>query len=73
MSRIDDTKPFIPVRIAVLTVSDTRSLAEDRSGDALVQRLSDAGTASRHGRSAPMIATGSRTSCVPGSPTARST
>ena len=43
MSRIDDTKPFIPVRIAVLTVSDTRGLAEDRSGDTLVQRIQDAG------------------------------
>ena len=32
MSRIDETLDFIPVRIAVLTVSDTRSLAEDRSG-----------------------------------------
>ncbi|MEM8699550.1 MAG: molybdenum cofactor biosynthesis protein, partial [Pseudomonadota bacterium] len=31
MSRIDETRPFIPVRIAVLTVSDSRSLAEDRS------------------------------------------
>ena len=43
MSRIDESKDFIPVRIAVLTVSDTRSLAEDRSGDTLVQRLTDAG------------------------------
>ena len=43
MSRIDETKDFIPTRIAVLTVSDTRGLAEDRSGDTLVQRLSDAG------------------------------
>jgi molybdenum cofactor biosynthesis protein B len=43
MSRIDETKDFIPVRIAVLTVSDTRSLDEDRSGDTLVQRLTDAG------------------------------
>lgn len=43
MSRIDDTKAFIPVRIAVLTVSDTRTLAEDRSGDTLVQRLTEAG------------------------------
>ncbi len=34
---------FLPVRIAVLTVSDTRSLAEDRSGDTLVARLSEAG------------------------------
>jgi len=43
MSRIDETKEFIPVRIAVLTVSDTRSLAEDRSGDVLVARLQEAG------------------------------
>ena len=32
-----------PVRIAVLTVSDTRGLTEDRSGDTLVARLTDAG------------------------------
>lgn len=43
MSRIDESKHFVPVRIAVLTVSDTRSMAEDRSGDTLVQRLTDAG------------------------------
>ena len=43
MSRIDETKDFIPVRIAVLTVSDTRGLAEDRSGDTLVERLTEAG------------------------------
>ena len=36
-------KPFIPVRIAVLTVSDTRGLAEDRSGDTLVARIAAAG------------------------------
>lgn len=36
-------KDFVPVRIAVLTVSDSRNLDEDRSGDVLVQRLSDAG------------------------------
>lgn len=40
---IDESRPFRPVRIAVLTVSDTRTLAEDRSGDALVERLSAAG------------------------------
>jgi len=40
---IDTTRSFIPVRIAVLTVSDTRSLAEDRSGDTLVGLLADAG------------------------------
>lgn len=43
MSRIDESKAFIPVRIAILTVSDTRGLAEDRSGDTLVQRLTDGG------------------------------
>lgn len=43
MSRIDETRDFIPVRIAVLTVSDTRGLEDDRSGDTLVARLSDAG------------------------------
>jgi molybdenum cofactor biosynthesis protein B len=40
---IDETKEFIPVRIAVLTVSDTRTAAEDRSGDTLVERLGAAG------------------------------
>ena len=43
MSRIDETRPFVPVGIAVLTVSDTRDIAEDRSGDTLVRRLEDAG------------------------------
>ena len=43
MSRIDESKEFIPVRIAVLTVSDTRTLAEDRSGDTLVGRIAEAG------------------------------
>ena len=43
MSKIDDTKDFIAVNIAVLTVSDTRSLDEDRSGDVLVARLQGAG------------------------------
>lgn len=43
MSRIDETKDFIPVRIAVLTVSDTRSESDDRSGDTLVERLTGAG------------------------------
>lgn len=40
---IDESAVFVPVRIAVLTVSDTRGLAEDRSGDTLVARLTDAG------------------------------
>ena len=40
---IDQARAFIPVRIAVLTVSDSRSLAEDKSGDTLVDRLKSAG------------------------------
>ena len=43
MSRLDETRPFIPVRIAVLTVSDTRALADDKSGDLLASRLTEAG------------------------------
>lgn len=43
MSRIDETLDFIPVRIAVLTVSDTRALDQDRSGDVLVGRIEAAG------------------------------
>ncbi|MFW2587904.1 molybdenum cofactor biosynthesis protein B [Sagittula sp. SSi028] len=43
MSRIDETQQFIPVRIAILTVSDTRGLQDDRSGDTLVARLTEAG------------------------------
>jgi molybdenum cofactor biosynthesis protein B len=43
MSRIDETREFVAVRIAVLAVSDTRMAADDRSGDTLVARLTDAG------------------------------
>lgn len=43
MSRIDESLEFIPVRIAVLTVSDTRALKDDRSGQTLVDRLQAAG------------------------------
>ena len=39
MPKIDQTRPFIPVRIAVLTVSDTRGLADDKSGDTLVEMI----------------------------------
>ncbi|GLV27558.1 molybdenum cofactor biosynthesis protein B [Sphingobium sp. TomTYG75] len=40
---IDEDLPFLPVRIAVLTVSDSRGLADDRSGDTLVERIKAAG------------------------------
>ena len=43
MPRINPDRQFIPVRIAVLTVSDSRGLDDDRSGDTLVARLKDAG------------------------------
>ncbi|AEI94743.1 MULTISPECIES: molybdenum cofactor biosynthesis protein B [Roseobacter] len=43
MSRIDQSKDFIAIRIAILTVSDTRDLSQDKSGDVLVQRLLEAG------------------------------
>jgi len=43
MSKKGTENPFIPVRIAVLTVSDSRSLAEDRSGQTLVDRIEKAG------------------------------
>jgi molybdenum cofactor biosynthesis protein B len=42
-ARIDETRPFVAVRIAVLTISDTRTPADDKSGDTLVERLSGAG------------------------------
>jgi molybdopterin adenylyltransferase len=40
---IDESRAFIPVNIAILTVSDTRELATDRSGDTLAERLVAAG------------------------------
>jgi len=43
MSRIDESKRFIPVSIAILTVSDTRTPETDTSGDALAQRIEAAG------------------------------
>ena len=43
MPRLDPNRSFVPVRIAVLTVSDTRTLAEDKSGDTLAARIREAG------------------------------
>ena len=43
MPKLDESRPFIPVRIAVLTVSDTRTLADDRSGDTLAEMIAAAG------------------------------
>ena len=43
MPKLDETRPFIPVNIAVMTVSDTREMANDKSGDVLEGRIRDAG------------------------------
>ena len=43
MSRIDESRPFIALRIAVLTVSDSRSLDDDKSGATLAARIEAAG------------------------------
>ncbi len=43
MPGIDQSKQFIPLKIAVLTVSDTRELADDKSGATLVERIVKAG------------------------------
>jgi molybdenum cofactor biosynthesis protein B len=43
MPRIDESRPFLPVNIAVLTVSDTRSEADDRSGQTLIDLVTQSG------------------------------
>jgi molybdenum cofactor biosynthesis protein B len=45
MPGIDETKQFIPLRIAVLTVSDTRSIEDDKSGATLAERITKTGHA----------------------------
>ena len=43
MAEIDNTRQFVPLKIAVLTVSDTRELAEDKSGQTLIERIRGGG------------------------------
>ena len=43
MAGIDETRQFVPLKIAVLTVSDTRALADDKSGATLAERIEKAG------------------------------
>lgn len=43
MPGIDDKRPFVPLKIAVLTVSDTRKLEDDKSGSTLAERVEKAG------------------------------
>lgn len=39
MPKLDESRPFLPVNVAVLTVSDTRSLADDKSGRTLAEMI----------------------------------
>jgi len=43
MAKIEAPRPFVPVRIAVLTVSDTRTIADDKSGQTLADRIVEVG------------------------------
>lgn len=43
MAKIDESRPFLAVRIAILTMSDTRTLAEDKSGNVLAEMIGEAG------------------------------
>src|SRR5262245_33391928 len=43
MPGIDQTREFVPLAIAVLTVSDTREMADDKSGATLAERIKAAG------------------------------
>ena len=43
MTNIDDKRPFLKVNIAILTVSDTRTIETDKSGDLLSKRINEAG------------------------------
>ena len=71
--RLDETRPFLPVNIAMLTVSDTRDAAQDRSGDT----LADLATTAGHQIAARRIVRDEQAEIVaqlgPGSPTRRST
>ena len=43
MPCLDESRPFLAVNIAILTISDTRNAADDKSGDTLVERLEKSG------------------------------
>src|SRR5215470_4476897 len=43
MAGIDHNKPFVPLKFAVLTISDTRQMADDKSGATLLERIKAAG------------------------------
>lgn len=43
MPKIDESRPFLPVNIAIITVSDTRTQEDDRSGDTLQKMIEEDG------------------------------
>src|SRR5256885_15854430 len=43
MSSIDESRKFVPLNVAVLTISDTRTIGEDKSGTTLADRITAAG------------------------------
>ena len=43
MPGIDESKQFVPLKFAVLTVSDTRQMADDNSGATLTERIKASG------------------------------
>jgi molybdenum cofactor biosynthesis protein B len=43
MARIDESKPFVPINIGILTITDSRTLETDTSGQILAERLTTAG------------------------------
>ena len=51
--RLDETRAFVAVRIAVMTVSDTRAAADDTSGETLAERIAAAGISSQREPSCP--------------------
>ena len=74
MPGIDESKQFVPLKIAVLTISDTRSLDDDKSGTTLAERIAKAG----HAVAARVIVSDDvdkefAPRCRPGSPIPRST
>ncbi len=74
MGRIDETRPFLAVNIAVLTVSDTRTLETDTSGATPWQnRIVRPATRSPFGRSKKTMPARSNCCCAAGSPSPRST
>jgi molybdenum cofactor biosynthesis protein B len=68
MPGIDERKEFVPLKIAVLTISDTRSLKEDKSGALLVQRIVGAGHSLPNAVSCPTTSRPSAPGSRSGSP-----